>query len=250
MKKYVIILFSFLFVVSSCKTTKLVKIHSHNDYAQQIPFQNAFENGIHSVEVDVFLKNGTLNVTHDELTIRASRNLESMYLKPLSKNLSKKGSGIKNLQLLIDLKSEANTTLNQLLHTLSTYPDLIENDKITFVISGNRPPIEEYINYPSYILFDYQSLDHIEEPETLKKIALISLPFHRYSKWSGELMMNPKDFEALKTVVDNAHGYKKPFRFWGTPDTELAWNTFALLGVDFINTDNPVACKNHFKNKK
>ena len=34
---------------------------------------------------------------------------------------------------------------------------------ISIVISGNRPPVEEYINYPNYIQFDHQKIDEILE---------------------------------------------------------------------------------------
>jgi len=233
----------------SCQSTKQINIHSHNDYAQQIPFQNAYENKVASIEIDVYLNNGRLHVTHDKGKIMPGHDIETMYLKPLQLVLSEKKTNHQKLQVLVDFKSRAEATLEQLMKTLESYPNLVKNDKISFVISGNRPPVETYEDYPKYILFDYQSLDAIDRPEIWKKVALISLPYSRFSKWSGESKIGSKDFKALKTAVDKAHTYGKPFRFWGTPDTALAWKTFAKMGVDFINTDSPTACTLYFKNK-
>jgi alkaline phosphatase len=43
-----------------------------------------------------------------------------------------------------------------------------------------------------------------------------------------------------------AHSYGKPFRFWGTPDSEIAWEVFRKLRVDYINTDKPVQVAAYF----
>ena len=83
------------------------------------------------------------------------------------------------LQLLVDFKSEAYTSLNKLISTLKKYPDIINDSRISIVISGNRPKLEEHKNYPPYIHFDYQSLKKITEDEPLNKIALISLNFKK-----------------------------------------------------------------------
>ena len=42
------------------------KIHSHNDYHQNIPFWLAYGCGLDSIEVDVFLKDNDLMVAHHE----------------------------------------------------------------------------------------------------------------------------------------------------------------------------------------
>src|SRR5690606_28062230 len=146
------------------------------------------------------------------------------------------------IQLLIDVKSEADPTLKKLVSVLETYPDITGNNNITLVISGNRPSVREYTNYPSYIKFDYQSLENIKDKTTWDKVALISLNFKAISSWNGLGRLTVEDFTKVKAVIDKAHSYGKPFRFWATPDTKTAWRALAELGVDFINTDSPFEC--------
>jgi len=46
--------------------TYSIKIHSHNDYEQEVPFYEAYSQNVNSIEADVFLKNGELLVGHHE----------------------------------------------------------------------------------------------------------------------------------------------------------------------------------------
>ena len=58
-----------------------------------------------------------------------------------------------------------------------------------------------------------------------------------------------EDEGIIKGIIQKAHTYGKPFRFWATPDTEKAWKTFAQLGVDYINTDKPCQTSNFLNSK-
>lgn len=53
--------------------------------------------------------------------------------------------------------------------------------------------------------------------------------------------------EKLNQVIQKVHNWKKPVRFWGTPDGVTAWNTFHEMGIDIINTDKPELCSDFFK---
>ncbi len=224
-----------------------IKIHSHNDYYQSVPFWNAFGNGLNSIEVDIFLKNDTLYATHGEAEIRPNRTMENLYLQPIQTAISLELDGPKELQLLVDIKSESRSTLENLVSLLQNYPDIIANRNLSLVISGNRPPPREYINYPDYILFDYQSLEDAGDPEIWKKIALISLDFKGYSPWNGKGRLTARDYNVVKAAVEKAHSYGKPFRFWATPDSKSAWKAFTDLGIDFINTDKPFEASTYLK---
>ena len=61
--------------------------------------------------------------------------------------------------------------------------------------------------------------------------------------------MTESDSKRVKEIIFKAHSFGKPFRFWGTPDSETAWNLFYELGVDFINTDSPGEAVQFFKDK-
>jgi len=252
MHRVLFLLFS-LFCFFQCgKSEKSIKlgIHSHNDYKQDIPFWTAYKNGLNSIEIDLFLKNDSLYVTHSESEIVADRTIERLYLNSLSKVTSSKLGIEKKLQILIDIKSESYTTLNRLIKTLNYYPEIIDKENISIVISGNRPIPKKYVDYPDFIYFDYQSLYPLENEKIWNKIALISLNFKKYSSWNGEEDMSVENFKKLDSLVKLAHYYKKPFRFWGTPDNKIAWEVFKELGVDYINTDKPIQVSTYFNELK
>lgn len=214
-------------------------IHSHNDYLQNAPFWNAYTNGLGSIEVDLFLKGGVLYATHTEAEIKEGQTLESLYLQPLQKAFDLKLGAQQDIQLLIDIKSEAYTTLKKIISVLKKYPKIINNPAISIVISGNRPKTEDYPTYPDYIKFDYQSLEGELSPEIWDKIAMISLSFHNSSQWNGKGRLTREDLEVVKATIDKAHSFGKPFRYWGAPDSKTAWKAFVDLGMDYINTDMP-----------
>lgn len=218
-----------------------VRVHSHNDYRQSDPFWGAYRAGAYSIEVDIFLKRDTLFVAHEEADIVAgTKDLKGLYLEPLKECYEK--DGLRPVQLLIDIKSPAEETLLKLIQLLDLYRAMVRSGTISWVISGNRPEPKAYGDYPDYLLFDYQSLDDVQRPDIWERVALISLPFYRYASWpgTGELPMTER--RAIAKLIDRAHIFGKPFRFWATPDTELAWKTLAEMGVDLINTDTPAAC--------
>lgn len=218
-----------------------VKVHSHNDYQQAHPFKEAYQSGAYSIEVDIFLKRDTLFVTHDEADIAmGAPDLETRYLRPIQSEF-KKGT-LREIQLLIDIKSVSKPTLLRLTEILQNYHALIQSKKVKWVISGNRPPPAAYVTYPDYLFFDYQSLDDLEDPKFWDRVALISLPFYNYSKWDGKSELPATERQKIFKIIKKAHEFKKPFRFWATPDTIIAWETFAQMGLDFINTDQPSAC--------
>ncbi len=223
------------------------KLHSHNDYQQNVPFWNAYANGHNSIEVDVFLKNDTLFATHSELEIVKDRTIENLYLQPIQQAMSLQFGNLGELQLLVDIKSEPYSTLKKLVSIVKKYPQIINNKQISIVISGNRPLVKEYLNYPDYIHFDYQNLEDVQNDSIWNKVALISLNFKKYSLWNGKGRLTADDYEKVKGIIDKAHAYNKPFRFWGAPDSKTAWKVFTDLDVDFINTDLPYASSSYLK---
>ena len=240
--KYLSFLFFCVFQCVLGQTPSSFIVHSHNDYVQDVPYWKAFSSGATSIEADVFLKDGALYVTHHENEIEEGKQLENAYLHPLEVSLAAPYTFPEQLQLLIDVKSDAYTTLDALIEILKKYPKITNNKKVKIVISGNRPKVEEYTNYPDFIYFDYQQLTPITDTATLDKIAMVSLSFGSVSAWNGLGRLTAPDAEKVTATIAKAHALHKPFRFWGTPDTKTAWSTFVRLGVDVINTDHPFYC--------
>lgn len=223
------------------------RIHSHNDYLQNVPFWKAYAAGASSIEADIFLVDGALLVAHTEEEIDTKRSFEALYIKPLQETIALGLERPSQFQILLDVKSEPNATLDAIIKTLEKYPLLYKDDSITFTISGNRPKPSEYLNYPDPIFFDYQSLDAVDTPEILEKISLISLSFADFSEWNGKGRLTADDLQKVTATIEKAHAFEKPFRFWATPDSKTAWKVFADLGVDFINTDMPFECTRYMK---
>lgn len=240
--KKLILLFLLFTCILGAQNNKDFRVHSHNDYLQNIPFWKAISSGATSVEADVFLVGDSLYVAHTKQEIDTNRNFESLYLKPLQRYLALESNTLKKLQLLVDVKSGSYASLDALINVLQKYPDITNNDALSIVISGNRPKPSEYINYPYFIFFDYQSLEEITDPSILKKIALVSLSFKKFSSWNGKGRLTNEDYKKIDSVIKLAHTLNKPFRFWATPDSKTAWKAFVHLGIDFINTDQPFEC--------
>src|SRR6056297_238303 len=235
------ILFVFLFG-TMVGSSQGYNVHSHNDYEQQVPFWKAVSAGVASLEADVFLQHGTLLVAHELESTTDARTLKRLYLEPLNEALDRGLLNNTPLQLLIDIKSEAVPTLEALITALREYPSIIKSTNVSIVISGNRPEIAQYVTYPDFISFDYQTLDPIEDASIRDKVGLISLPFTRFTAWNGKGRLTKEDLERVTAVVEKAHSFGKPFRFWATPDSKTAWKAMVDIGVDYINTDHPYAC--------
>jgi alkaline phosphatase len=239
-----IILFSILLILttSAWVQAQLPAKHSHNDYEQPFPFYTAYNNQFESIEADIFLENGQLLVAHTEKELVSERTLEKLYLHPVD-SILKTNNGLiypgqnKKLQLLIDCKTQAYSTLDALIDLLKKYPAITSNANIKLVITGERPAQEDYSKYPSYIFFDGRPDEHYSKT-ALQKVALISVSFTQYSQWNGYSTLTRQEREKLRRVIAQARNLNKPFRFWGCPDTVVAWETFIKMGVALINTDH------------
>jgi alkaline phosphatase len=240
-----VLLLTFSHLPSYAQTLGSPNVHSHNDYVREHPFWEAYEAGCGSIEVDVFLRNDTLFVAHEVAEINSNRTLKALYLEPIFETF--KNTQAKPFQLLIDVKTAAEPTLQRVIAELQQFPDLLTQNKVKFVISGSRPAPRLYKNYPAYIFFDHQSIEDLGEID-LKKVALISLPFYKTAFWAGKEELPAMAEQKIKSIVGVVHAKELPFRFWATPDTELSWKIMSELGVDFINTDNPKACNTYLKN--
>ena len=216
--------------------------HSHNDYLQNMPFWKAYNEGFGSVEADIFLQNNELLVGHEAKHLKRGRTLETMYLVPLRACIEKNKGHVfadssKQLQLLIDIKTDSIATLNKLVAVLKKYPSLTGNRSLKFVITGRRPEETLFTTYPSFIWFDGE-LFKAYSKAALTRIALLSDDFKHYSSWNGKGILPQKEWAALQAMVGKAHRMSKPVRFWAAPDFTNAWYQLMHLQADYINTDH------------
>ena len=233
-------------------------IHSHNDYCQPLPFYQAYAQQIASIEADIFAtdKEDELLVAHHKEELGTAPTLEESYIEPivslykLNNGRAWRGSD-KYFVLLVDLKTPADPTLDILIKKLQKYPEVFDPQvnpyAVRVVISGSRPAVHTFTDYPSIISFDGRLEDY--SSQQLERIHMISLNFALYSRWNGQGNIREDELKRLQDTITTVHALGKPIRFWGSPDGENAWLTFHQLGIDYINTDQPEACVAFFRNQ-
>jgi len=243
MKKiYLVFFISLLAFSTNAQDAPSVKLHSHNDYLRNVPFWEAFAVNAASIEVDVILQGDQLMVAHEVETIRPERTFTSLYLEPIQHAKSLKLIEDFNFILLVDFKTAAYATMQALLEDLKPFEHLLYSANnptgLRLVISGNRPKPSDYVNYPEYLFFDYQSKT-LDSSLPWQKIAMVSLSFRQFSDWNGKGSMVEEEKKDLEDFILHVHSFDRPVRFWAAPDTKSAWKAFFDMGVDYINTDKP-----------
>jgi alkaline phosphatase len=235
MKNFIAIAFC-LISLSALAQENLKKAHSHNDYEHAKPFFEAYKLGFGSIEADVYAINGELLVSHNLADVKADRTLKSLYIDPIVAVLKAKKQGNFH-QFLIDFKTNADSTLPLLIKFLTPHKELFIKSGLRIVISGNRPQIKDYINFPTWITFDGRSNEIY--PAGLKNyVVLESESVYKFGMWSGQSPMPLAMKEKLKVYVETVHGAGRKLRLWGTPNTLMAYQALWDLGVDYIGTDN------------
>lgn len=238
------------------------KIHSHNDYRQEVPFYEAYSQGIDCIECDMFhIKGSKFLVGHDMKDLDEAMTFDKVYLKPVV-NLFRNNGGHawlyapgKKLTLMVEIKSkDPKAYLKALRKKLSGYRDVFDPksnpDACGLMITGYNLPYDSFTKYPAYFKFDvqYTECDGKDlSPEQMAHVATFSTNFSKISKWNGKGEFSTKDRETVQRLIDEVHSMGKGIRFWGAPDTEEAWKTFSEMGVDYINTDHVEACASFFR---
>lgn len=231
-----------------------VLIHSHNDYAQRVPFFQAYAQQVSSIEADVFLHDGQLLVGHDVEDLRADMTFEALYVEPIVTLFARNGGRAfrdsdQTLQLMVELKSETDPTLRAVAALLGRWPEVFDPEvnpaAVRVAVTGRVPAPEAFDRYPRFLGFD-GAWDADYTPEQLERIALISTNFRDFSQWNGKGTIIPDEKERLEQVIDRAHEQGKPVRFWNAPEGTTVYYTFYDMGIDYINTDKPEVCAAFF----
>jgi hypothetical protein len=228
----------------------LQRAHAHNDYAHRRPLLDALDHGFCNVEADVFLVGEKLLVAHDAIDLRPNRTLQALYLDPLRARIkANRGhvyrDGAPGFTLMIDFKTEAETTYRALDKRLADYADIltvvrdgkVESKAVSIVISGNRPLKTIREAKTRYVGLDGRLSDlDSEAPSHL--MPWISDNWRNHFQWRGEGPINEVERKKLVSIVKKANARGRKIRFWAAPDNAAAWNLLAASGVDLINTDD------------
>lgn len=236
-----------------------VKLHSHNDYRNVVPFHLAYSQGIESIECDMFYTKGQFLVGHDLEDLDPKMTFERLYLNPILdfyyRNEGKAWSeSDKRLQLMLEVKSgNTKVYLKALVRLLAQYPEVFDPEynpnAVRIVITGFDMPDQAFLDkLPSYIMFDGEYDDEYTQKQ-LERIYMYSTNFSRKSSWRGG-KLSAEDEAAIRKCIDDTHAKGKLFRFWGAPDSPEAWQRLYELGVDFVGTDSVIDAARYFSKLK
>jgi hypothetical protein len=233
----------------------LERAHAHNDYEHDRPLFDALDRGFKSVEADVWLVDGQLLVAHDLIDIDPSRTLQSLYLDPLLKTVKRNDGSVYRkdgdyFHLLIDIKSEGESTYKAIDEALGKYASIItkftggnvDERAVTVVISGNRPRAFMESQNVRYAAYDGR-LSDLDSGAPAAFIPLISDRWTSHFTWNGVGPMPESERQKLRTIVRTAHEDGRRLRFWETPDQQgqaraNVWQVLLEERVDYINTDD------------
>jgi hypothetical protein len=200
------------------------------------------------VEADVFLVKGSLLVGHTQLDLRTERTLEKLYLDPLRKRIHANGGRVYKdgppIWLLVDVKTEGNSTYQALDKVLARYGDMLsvvkdgrfEEKAVTVVVSGNRAQATMKAQQVRYAGIDGRFAD-LDSSEPAHLMPWLSDRWSAHFRWRGQGKMPDEEQAKLKELVRKAHQHHRLVRFWDTPEKTAVWQELRAAGVDLINTD-------------
>ncbi len=244
-----LVLITVAFAAETAAVAPLAQAHAHNDYEHDRPLLDALDHGFTSVEADIYLVDGALLVAHNRRDVKPERTLEKLYLDPLRERVKANGGSVypggKPFYLLIDLKSDGESTYAALDKALAEYADVVstvqngqeEPKAIQAVISGACPRETIVAARVRYAGIDGRMGD-LESDAPAHLMPLVSDRWGAHFKWRGKGAISPEEQAKLKQAVDAAHAHGRRIRFWATPETIEAWTVLQAAGVDHINTDN------------
>ncbi|MDO9380259.1 MAG: glycerophosphodiester phosphodiesterase family protein [Nocardioidaceae bacterium] len=236
------------------RVTAVHRAHAHNDYEHDRPLQDALDQGFTSLEADVWLRDGELLVGHDEIDLVPGRTLERLYLDPLRQRVRRTGGTVyrgdeRPVQLLVDLKTEGETTYRALDRLLRRYPTVVSRlaprvrtRAVDVVVSGNRPRDTMLAQRTRFAGYDGRLAD-LGSGYPASFMPLVSESWTSAFTWTGAGPLPAVEQDRLDRYVRRAHrdGYR--LRFWATPDApgparSALWSVLADRGVDHLNSDD------------
>lgn len=234
----------------------LERAHAHNDYEHDRPLFDALDRGFKSVEADIWLEDGQLIVSHERPVeaLGLGPTLGSLYLEPLRAEVTRNGGAVYEgdpdyLTLLVDIKSEAESTYQALHEELGRYEQMltafgargVRDGAVTVMVSGNRPRELMAGQRVRYAGYDGRLSDlGVDMDQTF--VPLISDNWPQNFTWQGIGPMPREERERLRSIVATAHDSNQRVRFYATPELpearEAVWGELLAARADYVNTDH------------
>ena len=248
--------FLLLQLCASSQSIPLPNAFAHNDYSHKHPLFDALQNGYTNIEADIFLHRGNLVVAHINPYFKAHRKLEGLYLKPLFDHITENKGELyagynKPITLMIDIKTDANTTYAALKPLLEKYKAILtsyENGKVTpgkvtVVLSGHKPYAMIQNEEQRFAFIDEDLRKTARDTSYANVFEMASCKYSKLLKWKGSGTISDNEQQKLCSYVAMAHKSGEKVRLWASPDNKAVWHELLKCGVDYINTDKLVALK-------
>ena len=186
--------------------------HSQTDYEQTRALFSALQLRYASVEADVYLINGELLVGNNSDDLMVGRTLGNLYLEPLRLLSMRNGGQIYSetttpLILLVDIKTEADATYQQLERVLGPYeriltrftPSSTEPGAVTVIVSGNRPRELMEQQEERFSAYDGRLSDLTSGSVNPNFMPMISNDWGALFEWRGAGEMPAEERQRLNT---------------------------------------------------
>ena len=229
-------------------------LHSHNDYEQPHPLEDALSARLDSVEADILLIGGQLLVTHGGLD-STKGTLQELYLDPLQRIVDRDGSVHRNgrmFYLWIDLKSGSKDLITRLHEVLMLYPMLTrfsdsgtESGPVTVILTGDEGNKKRYVDSYStrYATRDSNDLGG-RDPAASSRWLWYALDYRQFFSWTGWGQMPEDQRNLLGFLVREVRATGRKLRIFNSPDYETWWNVAMDADVDMVGTDRVQALRN------
>lgn len=237
--------------------------HSHNDYLQKKPLFEALKYGYKSIEIDVWLHQNKLVVSHVKLGLNKKPTIDALYLTPLIESIKKNRGKIYDkdsipVTLMVELKNQRETAYTRLKEYIEPYKkyfcqwqgdSLIHKGVLTLLITGGAPHNTILADSIRIATVDGGIGDTVQSVSSIL-VPRISEPWNKYFIWNGAGKMPKEEQKTLNKLVAAVHKSGKTLRFYGAPDNYGVWKQLLNSGVDWINTNELKPFAEYYKGRK
>lgn len=224
--------------------------HSHNDYQQRRPLDEAIEQGYRSIEVDVIDRRGQVRVTH--LGLWTDGTLKELYLDRLQKLVNERGSVLgdgKKFYIWIEIRwmISSQAIVPMLRELLAQYPmltvfnpagDEVKSGPVELILINHKGLADQYF---SELTTAPACLGLNRLPDSSKDRApFAKWSYHRWTRVFGDAgkhFFSEDDKKKIREFQETAHRLGLRTRFWGNPDAPRFWKEATDLPFDLVGTD-------------
>lgn len=236
---------------------------SHNDYWQTPPLYKALSLGYTYIEADILLLKNRLVVAHRRpLFPSKTKDLEELYLKPLFEIYQKQGYFYKDhstpIFLMIDIKTEAETTYAKLLEMIEPYKPMLTSfvngvevpGGITLIITGNRPVETIAAELDRWVAIDGRPID-LGKGYPVNLMPMVSEKYSTILGWTTTFgTKSTKNILKVQDFVSKVQGEGRLTRLWKIPEKPETWSWLTYHGIDILNTDNLLQLHNYLRSRE